>query len=204
MPDLHWGWAGAQASYTEEEKCLHKRKIKQVKKATNFKFWNLPFVKLIAYPSYVHKDQELLRSMKIWNVHLNCFLQKQHKMKRNENNYINPGKRKLKCLSGIKWIDWEEAVQCANLSFASDRFLFISEELHSISEQETAGSCLQISLIWSAVLHVRDKSYFCKGCGGFEYGTFIWALSQGDFRIVSSSAIHLVWNDRPCALEFPW
>lgn len=86
MPDLHWGWAGAQASYTEEEKCLHKRKIKQVKKATNFKFWNLPFVKLIAYPSYVHKDQELLKSMKIWNVHLNCFLQKQHKMKRNEND----------------------------------------------------------------------------------------------------------------------
>lgn len=82
----HWGWAGAQASYTEEEKCLHIRKIKQVKKATNFKFWNLPFVKLIAYPSYVHKDQELLRSMKIWNVHLNCFLQKQHKMKRNEND----------------------------------------------------------------------------------------------------------------------
>lgn len=41
----------------------------------------------------------------------------------------------------------EEAVLFANLSFASDRFSSLSEELlHFTWEQKTAGNCSQISL----------------------------------------------------------
>lgn len=87
-------------------------------------------LKVMAYlPSFIHKSKELMKNSEDQMFISKLLLQKQN---RNEvkNAALSLSKKKL---SLLRWVGSSgcEAVQCANVSFASDRFLFISRRVAS-------------------------------------------------------------------------
>lgn len=102
-------------------------------KPTNLKVTESTILKLLLIKLYSQKWIDEKYSEDEMSVTKYCFYKSRIKEKKNENHTtINPGIKeaeKIQRWVGIKWI--EEAVLCANLSFASDRFLFIIRRVAS-------------------------------------------------------------------------